>query len=189
MIMGTALVAAALSLFLYNRWEAGMAGRAAGAALAGVKDAVGENRDGSDPYGTELPETEIDGYRYIGYLSVPGLGLELPVISDWDYRKLKTAPCRYTGSARTNDMVIAAHNYDRHFGGLSKLSEGDPVFFVDMDGVIYEYAVATVDVLPPTAVEEMTAGDYDLTLFTCTYGGQSRVTVRCDRTDQIGKVS
>ena len=32
-----------------------------------------------------------------------------------------------------------------------------------------------------TAVEEMTAGEYDLTLFTCTYGGQSRVTVRCDR--------
>jgi hypothetical protein len=25
----------------------------------------------------------------------------------------------------------------------------------------------------------MTDGEYDLTLFTCTYGGKSRVTVRC----------
>lgn len=26
----------------------------------------------------------------------------------------------------------------------------------------------------------MTSGDYPLTLFTCTYGGKSRITVRCD---------
>ncbi len=28
-------------------------------------------------------------------------------------------------------------------------------------------------------VEEMITGDWDLTLFTCTLGGQTRVTVRC----------
>ena len=31
----------------------------------------------------------------------------------------------------------------------------------------------------PTSVQEMTDGDWDLTLFTCTVGGKSRVTVRC----------
>ena len=36
------------------------------------------------------------------------------------------------------------------------------------------------DLLPATAVEEMTAGDYDLTLFTCTANRTHRVTVRCD---------
>ena len=50
-----------------------------------------------------------------------------------------------------------------------------------MDGVTITYKVVAKDILDPTAVEEMTEGTYDLTLFTCTYGGQSRVTVFCDR--------
>ena len=40
---------------------------------------------------------------------------------------------------------------------------------------------AAVDILDHTAVEDMISGEYDLTLFTCTYGGENRVTVRCDR--------
>ena len=40
---------------------------------------------------------------------------------------------------------------------------------------------AFLEILQPTAVEEMTSGDYDLTLFTCTYGGATRFTVRCLR--------
>ena len=46
------------------------------------------------------------------------------------------------------------------------------------------YTVVALDVLHPQAVDEMTAGDYDLTLFTCTFGGKSRVTVRCMRTQE-----
>lgn len=72
-------------------------------------------------------------------------------------------------------------NYASHFGGLSKLSEGDGVIFTDMDGITTAYEVVAQDVLHPYAVEEMTSGDFDLTLFTCTYGGKSRVTVYCDR--------
>ena len=41
------------------------------------------------------------------------------------------------------------------------------------------YQVEAIDVLEATAVEEMVAGDYPLTLFTCTYGGKNRLTVRC----------
>lgn len=124
---------------------------------------------------------EIDGYGYVGYLTIPALGLELPVMAEWDYARLRLAPCRYSGSTKTGDLVIAAHNYARHFGSLQTLLAGDEVRFTDMDGVVTVYEVAAVEILQPTAVEEMTAGEYDLTLFTCTYGGQSRVTVRCDR--------
>ena len=108
---------------------------------------------------------------------------ELPVMAEWDDTRLKLAPCRYSGSTKTDDLVIAAHNYARHFGGLQTLQPGDAVWFTDMDGVVTAYEVAAVEVLQPTAVEEMTAGEYDLTLFTCTYGGRSRVTVRCDRVE------
>ena len=130
-----------------------------------------------------MTEVEIDGHRYIGYLTLPGLELELPVMADWNYPQLRIAPCRYTGSVRGEDLVLMAHNYARHFGGLSELSEGDSVIFTDMDGHVTLYEVIARDILAPTAVAEMTSGDFDLTLFTCTYGGKSRVTVYCDKTD------
>ena len=39
------------------------------------------------------------------------------------------------------------------------------------------------ETLNPTDVAGMEAGDWDLTLFTCTVGGQSRVTVRFARAE------
>lgn len=129
----------------------------------------------------EMTEVEINGNQYIGYLSIPVLGLELPIMSSWSYPRLNIAPCRYTGSVRGEDLVLMAHNYSSHFGKLSQLDLGDMVEFTDMDGVITRYEVVGKDVLDPAAVEEMTSGDFDLTLFTCTYGGGSRVTAYCNR--------
>lgn len=129
----------------------------------------------------EMTEVEINGNQYIGYLSIPVLGLELPIMSSWSYPRLNIAPCRYTGSVRGEDLVLMAHNYSSHFGKLPQLDLGDMVEFTDMDGVITRYEVVGKDVLDPAAVEEMTSGDFDLTLFTCTYGGGSRVTAYCNR--------
>ena len=78
-------------------------------------------------------------------------------------------------------MVLMAHNYVHHFQGLSKLEIGDDVYFMDMDGNEIHYEVVGKDILEATAVEEMTAGDFNLTLFSCTYGGFARVTIYCDR--------
>ena len=100
-------------------------------------------------------------------------------MSDWSYPQLRIAPCRYYGSVGTEDLIIAAHNYSRHFGNIKNLLPGDEVYFTEMDGTVTAYEVAETDTLNPAAVEEMTDSGYALTLFTCTYGGQSRVTVRC----------
>lgn len=130
--------------------------------------------------GKEMPVVRIDGRDYVGTLSLPTLGLELPVISRCSAAGLRAAPCRYTGSAYTGDLVIAAHNYTRHFGRLRELQTGDTVIFTDFDGNVFPYAVGAKEVLPPDAVEEMTCGEWDLSLFTCTPGGANRVTIRCD---------
>lgn len=124
---------------------------------------------------------EVEGHSYIGVLTLPTLSLELPVMTSWSYPSLRIAPCRYVGTVRSNDLVIAAHNYLRHFGGLKDLSIGDEVAFTDVHNVTTVYEVAEVEVLQPTAVESMVFSDYDLSLFTCTYGGRTRFTVRCVR--------
>lgn len=186
MIFGAALVLAALSLFLWNGYENAQAGASVEEILPKVIEEIQESSEDNgvypDPYTDKMTEVEIDGYAYIGYLSIPALDLELPVMSEWSYPQLKISPCRYAGSTKTDDLVIAAHNYTRHFGTIKNLSPGDAVYFTDMDGMVSVYEVAEIDTLSPTDIEEMTDSGFALTLFTCTYSGQSRVTVRCDRT-------
>ena len=135
----------------------------------------------TQPVSKEMDTVELEGHSYIGYVSIPSLQLTLPVMADWSYPKLKIAPCRYCGSVYTQDLVLMAHNYEKHFGGLSRLCGGEAVSFTDVHGVTTEFSVVFVDVLNPTDVETMTSGEYDLTLFTCTYGGKTRVTVRCQQ--------
>lgn len=194
-MLGTALLVAALSLFFYNQGQAAAAEQASMELMVQMAEQIRQRTEDlaasngmaestleTEPSASiDMTVVEIDGHGYIGYLSVPELELELPVMADWSYPKLKLAPCRYAGSVAGDDLVLMAHNYVRHFGGLSELDEGDRVVFTDMDGNVTDYAVVARDILEPTAVAEMTAGDFDLTLFTCTYGGQSRVTVYCDR--------
>lgn len=190
---GLLLLAAALSLTAYNLWSDAEAGKTADAVVEQLATQVEEEGDGAAAPAEEgsipdyilnpemaMPEVEIDGLSYIGVLRIPTLSLELPVVSEWSYPALKVSPCRYVGSVYQNNMVIAAHNYTSHFGQLKTLSPGDEVTFTDVDGNVFRYQVVEMETLSPYAIEEMTSGDWDLTLFTCTIGGQTRVTVRCE---------
>lgn len=130
----------------------------------------------------EMATVKVDGYDCIGVLSIPVLELELPVLTDWSYTKLKKAPCLYYGSYYEKDFVIAAHNFQSHFGRLSQLRSSDVVIFTDVTGTTYYYEVALLEILPKEATEEMITSGFDLSLYTCTTGGGSRVTVRCTST-------
>lgn len=137
-----------------------------------------------DYYSTEMTVQMIDGYGFVGYLTVPSLNLQLPIMSETDNARLKMSPCRFYGSTKTNDLVIGGHNYWQHFGQLSELKEGQQVTLTDMDGKQWTYAFVTMEVLGPNDVEELTAGEYPLSIFTCTYGGASRMTYRFDRINE-----
>ena len=128
-----------------------------------------------------LPVVEIDGREYVGTLYLPTIGRTLPVLNGWSGELLKIAPCRYMGSAYNDNLIVMAHNYDSHFGRLKKLQIGDPVTFRDVEDNDFEYEVVSLEILNPEDVEPMEEGDWDLTLFTCTIGGKTRITVRCAR--------
>lgn len=204
--LGLLLIAAALFLAAYNIYDEQRAEQAAHETVEQLEaclpeespaETLPEGMETLPPAGPgeveipdyvldpnhEMPVRNIGGEDYIGVLEVPSLGLMLPVMSEWSYPRLKIAPCRYTGSAYQGNLIIAAHNYRSHFGNLKELCEGDVVCFTDMDGNVFSYEVVLLEILQPTDVDEMESGDWDLTLFTCTVGGKSRVTVRCERSD------
>ncbi|MCD8249740.1 MAG: sortase [Lachnospiraceae bacterium] len=177
----------ALSLFLYNKWEAKRAQNAAEEVALQLDELTGNQAaDLWDAEDGEMPMVEIDDYAYIGTLTISRYGLSLPVMSEWSYPGLKIAPGRYQGSVWTDDLIICGHNYERHFGKLKNLEYGDGIVFTDVNGNVFTYQVEEVIILQPTDVEKMVSqesGEWDLTLFTCTIGGRTRVIVRCSRTD------
>ncbi len=192
---GLLLLAAALFLTGHNVWEEHRAEHSAAAALAqfrqklpaAVEQSAPPEESGEtvlpdyllDPE-MEMPTVELDGEDYIGVLSIPTLDLELPVLSQWSYPRLKLAPCRFEGSAYLGDLIIAGHNYRGHFGGLKNLRAGDEVSFTDAEGNAFSYRVAELELLGGNDLERLESGTWDLTLFTCTTGGKTRVAVRCE---------
>lgn len=186
MILGLLFLAASLGIYTRNQAEDEWAGAASARALQAVKEAIpaaaahpvpetGQD-DGSEPAGVE-----IDGQWYVGWLAIPRLKLELPVLSGWDDDRLKIAPCRFHGTPAGEDLVLVAHNYRRHFGPIRNLEPGDRVSFTDMEGIVFDYQVTDAVVVGPTDLEKVTGGNHDLILITCTYGGKSRLMVCCDR--------
>lgn len=193
--LGAGMLVAAAVLAGYNTTEDRSAGQASQQALTQIQqviqsveetapqqtDPYADHIDAFDEEAKEMTVKEIGGYEYIGYLAIPAFELELPVMSEWDYPRLRVAPCRQYGSTKTDDLVIAAHNYASHFGNLSKLAAGDLLTFTDMDTETILYEVQAVDILAPTAVETVRDSGFDLVLYTCTYGGENRIAAFCDR--------
>lgn len=191
--LGAVLILSALLLLLYNRHEAALAGKEAEILLSDVEAAIGGQTSSGGPTDPteeteteptlppELPVVHLNGYDYVGYVEIPALELKLPVMATWDYDLLQVAPCRQFGSSRTDDLVIAAHNYVTHFGYLKKLIPGDTVIFTDMDGIVNTYAVEKTETLDPTSVDAVKNSSCDLVLYTCTIGGKTRVCVFCNR--------
>ena len=165
--MGAMLLLAALFLVFYNLYEDKKSGRVSEAILTELKQEIMENSvsttetENSRPindlyveYENETktepntdPSLEIDDSVYVGIISIPELGLELPVMRDWSY----------------------------------------PIRFTDVCGKVYDYEVVQIDTIGGYDVPSMHDGSgksWNLTLFTCTLGGRSRVSVRAVRIDK-----
>lgn len=192
--LGIACLLGAVGIVLNNQWEEQNAEVFSQDLLEDVQVLIQEQpADDEEPpvsdipvdtpvmMGREMATVSVNGYECLGVLSIPALGIELPVLTDWSYAKLKKAPCHYYGSYYEKDFVIAAHNYKAHFGRLSELQPGDLVIFTDAKGKLHHYKVVLLETLPKEATLEMITSGFDLSLYTCTPGGASRVTVRCNR--------
>ena len=58
------------------------------------------------------------------------------------------------------------------------------IVFTDFDGNVFVYKVREIETIKGTDIEGMLNGEWALSLFTCTIGGQMRITVRCERVSE-----
>ena len=111
-ILGVVLISGALFLTLYNMHQENAAQEAVESIMPQLMEQIEVNKE-NNPTSPEnendhdlelkvpvellteedkkMAEIEIDGYPYIGYLSMPTIGRELPILADWDYDLLKKA--------------------------------------------------------------------------------------------------
>ena len=193
-LLGLLLLLGAGGLTAYNIWDGIRAERASQHIIQEMdigQDLV-EALDREPDDDSEMPVIEVEGYYYIGILEIPSLQLTLPVMDRWDYTRLKISPCVYSGSYKTDDLVICAHNYARHFSPVKWIDMGTDVYLITVDCRVYHYKVTNRETLKPDLVENMIentnnttdgtiTNEWDLTLFTCNTGGQTRCAVRCAR--------
>jgi sortase A len=190
-ILGIVLLLCAGGLFVYNMNASNEQARVAGDLVARVRNEIEASSETTyvedeEPIMQEVSEqpafapVEIDGLSYDGYLTIPSLELEMAVFDTWNDDLLRKSLCRYYGSPATDDFVIAGHNYASGFGKLKDISVGDEVYFTDMNGNVIRYKVELIEIIGGTDVGHMIESDWDLSLYTCTYGGSDRLTVRCN---------
>lgn len=201
MIIAVVMVISAGIILVYNTWDNNRVEEESLETVTKLEELIGKNNfvNDTDDKNEENIESEgeaasssdsdvsidikssvnINGYNYIGIIYIPSLNnLAVPVIDTCTDANLKVSVCRYAGSLQNNNMVIAGHNYKSSFGKLSKLTTGSIAYFKSVDGTVYKYKCKEILTLSENDVYEMQTGDWDLTLFTCTYSGTSRLTLR-----------
>lgn len=188
-LSGVLLIAGAALIALENGREEIEAGESAEYLLQELQQemaiqeetAVYDTADEEELPAGEVARTTLGGHELIGTLRVDALGMELPILANWDYDLLKISPCRYSGSVEGEDLILLGHNYKKHFTPLKKIAVGDWVVFTDIRGVAHTYEVSATEILQKTELERLTTSGSPLTIFTCTNGGNSRFVVRCEK--------
>ena len=189
--IGVLCIITALAFFIHNSAETQNAYESSARITYKLRTQLAEKEQSSDNVlptdnpDREMPAVRIDGKRYAGILEIPSLGIELPVAESFSYAALQQTPCIYSGSVYKDNLVIAAHNYDVHFGRIGSLGFDYDVIFTDIESNRYTFKTFDIETLNPdqytALVEKQSKNDWDLTLFTCNYSGAQRIVIRCRR--------
>ena len=181
--LGAVLILSALLFAGRNEQESEEAGRQSDELLAQIEAQIGSQPSAQAQPGQENEAEPTDpmalarGYEAIGILDLPDLELRLPVLADYDEARLQAAPCRHLGSLEDGNLVIAGHNYKRHFAYLKNLVPGARITFTDMEGTVHPFVLDHMATIAGTDVAAVTDSSFPLILYTCDYTGEGRITL------------
>lgn len=155
-----------------------------------VLDAMVENVPQAEIEGTDeliVKESVIDGktYEVIAILYIPTLDIQYPVFSSTSKELLKVSLNKYWGPNpnKPGNFCIVGHNYndDNFFGKLHNIEIGHYVQLTDMSGKTLQYKVYDTYIVDPDNTDctsQLTNGETEITLITCTKDFKQRFIVK-----------
>lgn len=124
-------------------------------------------------------------YWAIATINIPSIDCTYPILNTWSTDLLKIAPCYYHGAQpnQPGNFCVAGHNYrnDKFFSHVPELREGDIIEITDLTDQTVQYSVYANYVVSEddnSCTSQMTDGNTELTLITCTNNGKKRVIVK-----------
>lgn len=173
------LVAAAALLFV---WQSGIRTSAKRAAdcvqmlrtlMPEPQGAILEERTKNS-----MPVLSLDGTDYVGILELPSHASSLPVCADWGHSSKQ--PCRFSGSIYDGTMQIGGTSQKGQYPFYREISVGDAVYFTDMTGNRYTYAVKDIRYEKHANQAALASEDAALVLFIKNIFAFEYVIVFCD---------
>lgn len=138
-----------------------------------------------EPQAREITASNGQVYEIEGTLSIPVIGISYPILTKQSEELLKISLCKYWGPNpnEPGNYCIVGHNYasGKMFGKLSQVNIGDTVTLKDLSGKVITYSIYNKYPVEPTDVSctsQLTNGNRELTLITCTDYGKRRLVVK-----------
>ncbi len=180
--LGVALIGVAAGVILNNLYVSGRARTQAEETYERVLAQTGDDSNVGGSYSRQDSTVAVDGRTYIGTVEIESIDLQYPVSNEWRDEDgwSRLGACRYSGSVRDNDLVIAV--YDATItGGLTSAADGDKVVFTDVNGQEHEYQIATVETVAAEDIDAVgeSSDSWELTLLGPTFSDQDRIVLRC----------
>ena len=165
-VLGCLLIAGSLGLLLFLQVQAKQAQGSNREIVQAMENILTDRREGSS-LGEEIgmPVLELQGEDFVALLEIPSYGLKLPVSSSWDQGKVRSHPCRFSGTAYNGSLVIGGSDQPGQLDFLDRISDGTAVTVTDMTGRVFSYVVERVERSSAASAQRLADGQWDLTLF------------------------
>ncbi len=191
------------SYYIYAEYDRNKSEEVSQEILAGIDDTIINEDDGILRVALEEDDQEQDviiekqnnenkyvtqsgqSYTTEAVLNIPSLGINYPVLSETSEELLKISLNKFWGPSpnEVGNYCIVGHNYKnkKMFGKLSEIKNGDIVELTDNSGKTVKYTVYNKYVVEPDDVSctsQLTNGNKEVTLITCTNYGKQRLVVK-----------
>lgn len=140
-LAGIGLMVAAAAVLIYWQWSIRVAERQAEAYVHTLRTLLPEPQ-GAVPEprrDNAMPVLSLEGTDFVGILELPRHGSALPVCADWG--QPSQYPCRFSGSVYDGSIQIGGTSQKGQYDFYREISVGDQLYFTDMEGNRYAYAV------------------------------------------------
>ena len=132
--------------------------------------------------------TAPDGKTYgsIGFVRIPKIGVDYPILEDSTDELLKVSVCKFHGCNpnEVGNLCIVGHNYrnSKFFSKVLTLEIGDVVEIEDLSKRTLQYEIYDIHTVDPSDRKDTTQytnGKKEVTLITCTNDSKQRYIVKC----------